>query len=45
MPEYPGGIAASVEYIQKNMRYPEAAEKNGTQGVLRCNSLSIRKEM
>ena len=32
MPEYPGGIAASVEYIQKNMRYPEAAEKNGTQG-------------
>ncbi len=32
MPEYPGGIAASMEYIQKNMRYPEAAEKNGTQG-------------
>ena len=32
MPEYPGGIAASIEYIQKNMRYPEAAEKNGTQG-------------
>ena len=32
MPEYPGGIAASMEYIQKNMRYPESAEKNGTQG-------------
>ena len=32
MPEYPGGIAASMEYIQKNMRYPEAVEKNGTQG-------------
>ena len=32
MPEYPGGMAAALEYIQKNMRYPETAKKNGTQG-------------
>ena len=32
MPEYPGGMAAALEYIQKNMRYPEVAKKNGTQG-------------
>ena len=32
MPEYPGGMAAALEYIQKNMRYPEAAKKDGTQG-------------
>ena len=32
MPEYPGGMAAAMEYIQKNMRYPETAKKNGTQG-------------
>lgn len=32
MPEYPGGMAAAMEYIQKNIRYPETAKKNGTQG-------------
>ena len=32
MPEYLGGMAAALEYIQKNMRYPETAKKNGTQG-------------
>ena len=32
MLEYPGGMAAALEYIQKNMRYPETAKKNGTQG-------------
>ena len=32
MPEYPGGMVAALEYIQKNMRYPEVAKKNGTQG-------------
>ena len=33
MPEYPdGGMPAALEYIQKNMKYPESAKKNGTQG-------------
>ncbi|WP_276806470.1 M56 family metallopeptidase [Bacteroides stercorirosoris] len=33
MPEFPGGgMAAVLEYIQKNMQYPESAKKNGTQG-------------
>ena len=33
MPEFPGGgIAAALEYIQKNMQYPESAKENGTQG-------------
>ena len=33
MPEFPGGgMAATLEYIQKNMQYPESAKKNGTQG-------------
>ena len=33
MPEFPGGgMAAALEYIQKNMQYPESAKKNGTQG-------------
>ena len=33
MPEFlGGGMAAVLEYIQKNMQYPESAKKNGTQG-------------
>ena len=33
MPEFPGGgMPAALEYIQKNMQYPESAKKNGTQG-------------
>ena len=33
MPEFPGGgMAAALEYIQKNMQYPESAKENGTQG-------------
>ena len=33
MPEFPGGgMAAALEYIQKNMQYPESAKEKGTQG-------------
>ena len=33
MPEFPGGgMSAALEYIQKNMQYPESAKENGTQG-------------
>ena len=33
MPEYPdGGMAGLMEYFKKNIRYPEAAKKAGTQG-------------
>jgi len=33
MPEFPGGgTPALMQYLRENMRYPEAARKNGTQG-------------
>ena len=32
MPEYPGGYMAMVRYITRDMKYPMAAQKNGTQG-------------
>ncbi|WP_291528036.1 TonB family protein [Bacteroides sp. UBA939] len=33
MPEFPGGgMTAAVEYVKKNLRYPESAKANGTQG-------------
>lgn len=32
MPEFPGGMSALMQYFRKNMRYPEAAKKRGTQG-------------
>ncbi|MBR1879207.1 MAG: TonB family protein [Prevotella sp.] len=32
MPEYPGGPSALFEYLAKNIRYPESAEKAGIQG-------------
>lgn len=32
MPEFPGGIQASLDYIRKNIHYPEAARKAGIQG-------------
>jgi len=31
-PAYPGGIAKFYEYIKKEMKYPEAAKKNKTEG-------------
>lgn len=32
MPEFPGGVKAMIEYIGKNMKYPEDAKANGTEG-------------
>ncbi|WP_294633601.1 TonB family protein [uncultured Bacteroides sp.] len=33
MPEFPGGgMTAALEYIQKNMRYPESAKSKGIEG-------------
>ena len=32
MPEFPGGAHALFEFLGKNIRYPEAAEKAGIQG-------------
>jgi TonB family protein len=32
MPEFPGGMKALMDFIQKNIRYPEEARKNGIQG-------------
>jgi len=32
MPEYPGGMAEMMSFLSANVRYPEAAEKAGTQG-------------
>ena len=31
-PEYPGGINAMYEFIQKNLKYPESAKKKGIEG-------------
>ena len=32
MPQFPGGPAALMEYLSKNVRYPEEAHKKGTEG-------------
>ncbi len=32
MPEFPGGTHAVLDFIEKNIRYPESARKNGVQG-------------
>lgn len=32
MPEFPGGMRAMLDFIEKNIRYPEVARKNGIQG-------------
>lgn len=32
MPEYPGGMMAMMEFLQKNMKYPADAEKQKVQG-------------
>lgn len=33
-PSYPGGEAARLEYLQKNIKYPVVARENGTQGTV-----------
>jgi len=32
MPEFPGGTAALMQYLSKNINYPTIAQENGTQG-------------
>ena len=32
MPEFPGGNAALMQYLNKNIKYPTIAQENGTQG-------------
>ena len=32
MPEFPGGMDAMMEYLQKNLRYPQSAKEAKTQG-------------
>ncbi|MBO7129326.1 MAG: TonB family protein [Prevotella sp.] len=32
MPQFPGGQAALIQYLAKNIKYPVAAEENGIQG-------------
>lgn len=32
MPEFPGGVKALMEYLQKNQKYPIEAQKRGIQG-------------
>ena len=34
MPEFPGGQEAMVEYLSKNIKYPEAAVSAGIQGAV-----------
>ncbi len=34
MPEFPGGLDALGRYLQRNMRYPEAARENGIYGTV-----------
>ncbi len=37
MPEFPGGEAALMEYLQKNIKYPSIAADNGIQGRVIIN--------
>lgn len=32
MPEFPGGMAACLQYLARNVKYPATAQKEGTQG-------------
>ena len=37
MPEFPGGVSALMEFLSKNVHYPEGAFKNGIQGRVICS--------
>jgi protein TonB len=37
MPEFPGGAAKMMEFIQKNIQYPMTARENGIQGRVFVN--------
>ena len=32
MPEFPGGQAALLDYLRKNIKYPRLSQENGVQG-------------
>ena len=34
MPQYPGGEAELMQFVCKNVKYPEKAQKEGTQGIV-----------
>jgi len=34
MPQFPGGSEALIDYMRKNVKYPEAAKKKGVQGIV-----------
>lgn len=36
MPQFPGGPAEMMKYIQQNLRYPTIAQENGVQGRVSC---------
>ena len=37
MPEFPGGTIALLEFIAKNIRYPESAKASGIEGRVICS--------
>ena len=37
MPSFPGGDAALMQYLSKNIKYPPLAEENGIQGRVICS--------
>lgn len=37
--QFPGGASAWKRYLERNMRYPDAAQDNGTQGVVKVQFL------
>jgi protein TonB len=41
--EFPGGQSEWIRYLQKNLRYPEQAIENGTQGVVRVQFIVDRE--
>ncbi|MDE6347758.1 MAG: TonB family protein [Bacteroides sp.] len=36
MPQFPGGQAEMMKFISEHMKYPQAAQENGTQGRVTC---------
>ena len=43
MPEFPGGMAKLMLFIQENMRYPKSAAKKGIEGRVICQ-FTVKKD-
>ncbi len=43
MPEFPGGTSALMEYLEKNLKYPEEAKKKKIEGRVYVNFIISRK--